>query len=119
MLWRNAAFGDHERVLFCTEPESGLKAIVALHSTRLGPAAGGCRMFPYPDEAAALDDVLRLSQAMTYKNALAGLDLGGGKSVIIGDPADPQAPARLEAFGGFVEGLGGAYWTAEDVGVNL
>lgn len=119
MLWRHPAFDDHEKVLFCTDAASGLKGIIALHSTRLGPAAGGCRMYPYASEAEALADVLRLSRAMTFKNALAGLALGGGKSVILSDPRDPQASARLEAFGRGVQALGGAYWTAEDVGVDL
>jgi len=119
MVFSEASFDGHEKVLFCTDAATGLKAIIAIHSTRLGPAAGGCRMFPYPSEPAALDDVLRLSRAMTFKNALAGLRLGGGKSVILGDPADPQAGARLTAFGKCIDALGGAYWTAEDVGVNL
>jgi leucine dehydrogenase len=119
VVFGKTAFAAHEKVLFCTDAETGLQAIIAIHSTRLGPAAGGCRMFPYASEADALDDVLRLSRAMTYKNALAGLRLGGGKSVILGDPAGPQAAARLTAFGKCIDALGGAYWTAEDVGVNL
>lgn len=119
MVFAEPSFDGHEKVLFCTDAATGLKAIIAIHSTRLGPAAGGCRMFPYPSEHAALDDVLRLSRAMTFKNALAGLRLGGGKSVILCDPADPQADARLTAFGKCIDALGGAYWTAEDVGVNL
>jgi leucine dehydrogenase len=119
MLFDQPAFDGHEKVLFCSDRRSGLKAIIAVHSTLLGPAAGGCRMFPYASEEHALDDVLRLSRAMTYKNALAGLALGGGKSVIIGDPADASAAERLGAFGRCVDNLGGLYWTAEDVGVNL
>jgi leucine dehydrogenase len=119
MIFSHPAFDDHEKVLFCTDPGTGLKAIIAIHSTRLGPAAGGCRMFAYPSEAEALDDVLRLSRAMTFKNALAGLKLGGGKSVIIQDAAAECPPGRLEAFGRCVESLGGLYWTAEDVGVDV
>jgi leucine dehydrogenase len=119
MIFSHPAFDDHEKVLFCADPASGLKAIIAIHSTQLGPAAGGCRMFSYASEEEALDDVLRLSRAMTFKNALAGLRLGGGKSVIIQDAQSECAPGRLEAFGRCVESLGGLYWTAEDVGVDL
>lgn len=117
-IFADRAFAQHERVIFCSDPETGLRAIIAIHSTALGPAAGGCRMHPYPTVAAALTDVLRLSEAMTYKNALAGLRLGGGKSVIIGDPDDSRKSKWLEAFGRHVEALGGTYWTAEDVGVG-
>jgi leucine dehydrogenase len=119
MIREQAAFDEHEKVLFCSDGRSGLRAIISIHSTRLGPAAGGCRMFPYASEREALEDVLRLSRAMTYKNALAGLNLGGGKAVIIGDPADPATADRLSVFGQCVENLGGIYWTAEDVGVDL
>ncbi|GIX22339.1 MAG: leucine dehydrogenase [Gammaproteobacteria bacterium] len=112
-------FDGHEEVLFCHDRASGLQAIIAVHDTRLGPALGGCRMQPYPDPTAALGDVLRLARAMTYKAALAGLDLGGGKSVILGDPARDKTPARLEAMGRFVEGLGGRYWVAEDAGIGV
>jgi leucine dehydrogenase len=119
MLFESPFFDDHEKVVFCRHLESDLKAIIAIHSTRLGPAAGGCRMFPYASEQQALDDVLRLSRAMTYKNALAGLKLGGGKSVIIADPAQGCAANRLQAFGKRLQALNGEYWTAEDVGVNL
>ena len=119
MVFEQVAFDGHEKVLFCTDSETGLRGVIAIHSTRLGPAAGGCRMFPYVSEETALDDVLRLSRAMTYKNALAGLRLGGGKSVILGDPADSRAGERLKAFGKCIDALGGAYWAAEDVGVNL
>jgi leucine dehydrogenase len=119
LIFNSPAFDAHEKVVFCSDRRSGLQAIIAIHSTHLGPAAGGCRMFPYPSEEQALDDVLRLSRAMTFKNALAGLALGGGKSVIIGDPTDAAAAARLAAFGRCVDDLNGRYWTAEDVGVNL
>ena len=109
---------DHEQVVFCQDPGSGLRAIIAIHSTTLGPALGGTRFYPYPDEDAALADVLRLSRGMTYKNALAGLDLGGGKAVIIGDPAAIKSEALLRAYGRFVESLGGRYITACDVGTT-
>jgi len=109
---------EHEQVVFCQDPGSGLRAIIAIHSTVLGPGLGGTRFFPYPDEAAALTDVLRLSRAMSYKNALAGLDLGGGKAVIIGDPATIKTEALLRAYGRFVESLGGRYITACDVGTT-
>jgi valine dehydrogenase (NAD+) len=109
---------DHEQVIFCQDPGSGLRAIIAIHSTVLGPALGGTRFYPYQDETAALEDVLRLSRGMTYKNALAGLDLGGGKAVIIGDPATIRSEALLRAYGRFVESLGGRYITACDVGTT-
>src|SRR5690349_22849128 len=106
----------HEQVVFCSNPESGLRAIIAVYSTALGPALGGTRFFPYPSEEAALADVLALSKAMAYKNSLAGLDLGGGKAVIIGDPRTEKTEALLRAYGRFVEALGGRYLTACDVG---
>jgi len=111
---------DHEQVVFANDPASGLRAIIAIHSTALGPALGGTRFFPYPTTAAALADVLDLSRGMSYKAALAGLDLGGGKAVIIGDPATVRAEGRAEvlfrAYGRFVQSLGGRYLTACDVG---
>jgi leucine dehydrogenase len=119
MLFESPFFDDHEKVVFCRDRQSDLTAIIAIHSTRLGPAAGGCRMFPYASEQQALDDVLQLSRAMTCKNALAGLKLGGGKSVIIADPWATGAKARLGAFGRRIQALNGEYWTAEDVGVDL
>lgn len=119
MVFTNEEFDGHERVVFCHDADSGLRAIIAIHSTALGPAAGGCRMWPYPDEEAAVDDALRLSHAMTYKNALAGLPLGGGKSVIIGDPHAAVAADVFRAFGRMVAELDGRYWTAEDVGVGV
>src|SRR5687767_8149002 len=92
-------FDSHERIVFCSDAASGLQAIIAIHSTALGPAAGGCRMHPYDSPDAALADALRLSLAMTAKNSLAGLPLGGGKSVIIGSPSDPRKADWLRAFG--------------------
>jgi valine dehydrogenase (NAD+) len=106
----------HEQVVFCSDVESGLKAVIAIHSTALGPALGGTRFYPYASEDAAVADALRLSAAMSYKNSLAGLDLGGGKAVIIGDPHTQKTEALLRAYGRFVEALGGRYLTACDVG---
>ena len=106
----------HEQVVFCADPESGLRAVIAIYSTALGPALGGTRFFPYASEEAAVTDALALSKAMAYKNSLAGLDLGGGKGVIIGDPAVHKTEALLRAYGRFVESLGGRYLTACDVG---
>jgi valine dehydrogenase (NAD+) len=106
----------HEQVVFCSDPASGLRAIIAIYSTALGPALGGTRFYPYASEEAALADVLALSRAMAYKNSLAGLDLGGGKAVIIGDPRTDKTEALLRAYGRFVEALGGRYLTACDVG---
>ncbi|MGA8987992.1 Glu/Leu/Phe/Val dehydrogenase dimerization domain-containing protein [Aeromicrobium sp.] len=112
-----SAFGNrHEQVVFCHDEASGLKAIIGIYSTALGPALGGTRFYPYGSEQAALTDVLNLSQGMAYKNALAGLDLGGGKAVIIGDPATLKSEALLRAYGRFVQTLGGRYYTACDVG---
>lgn len=106
----------HEQVVFGNDPASGLRCIIAIHSTALGPALGGTRMYPYASEEEALVDVLRLSRGMTYKAACAGLDLGGGKGVIIGDPATDKSEALLRAYGRMVESLGGRYVTACDVG---
>src|ERR671926_1161363 len=106
----------HEQVVFCTDPGSGLRAIIAVYSTALGPALGGTRFFPYASEQEAVADALALSRAMSYKNSLAGLDLGGGKAVIIGDPHTDKTEALLRAYGRFVESLGGRYLTACDVG---
>jgi leucine dehydrogenase len=117
-LSTNPAYADHERVVALHDPGSGLKGFIAIHDTSLGPALGGCRLWTYPSERAALTDVLRLSRGMTYKNALAGLRLGGGKAVIIGDPYRHKAPAIMRAFGQAVEALGGSYITAEDVGMT-
>jgi valine dehydrogenase (NAD+) len=106
----------HEQVVFCQDQQSGLRAIIAIYSTALGPALGGTRFYPYPDEGSALADVLNLSKAMAYKNALAGLDLGGGKAVIIGHPDQIKSEALLRAYGRFVESLNGRYITACDIG---
>jgi valine dehydrogenase (NAD+) len=107
---------EHEQVVFCNDHATGLKAIVAIHSTALGPALGGTRFYPYPSTADAVRDVLNLSRGMSYKAALAGLDLGGGKAVIIGDPATAKTEALLRAYGRFVQAIGGRYYTACDVG---
>ena len=109
---------DHEEVLFCHDRATGLKAIIAVHDTTLGPALGGTRMWPYANEAEALHDVIRLSRGMTYKSALAGLDLGGGKAVIIGDARTQKTEAMFRRFGRFVHSLNGRYITAEDVGMS-
>lgn len=109
---------DHEEVLFSFDRTTGLRAIIAVHDTTLGPALGGTRMWPYADEAEALQDVLRLSRGMTYKSALAGLDLGGGKAVIIGDARTDKTEAMFRRFGRFVDSLNGRYITAEDVGMS-
>jgi valine dehydrogenase (NAD+) len=109
----------HEQIAFCHDPASGLRAIIAIYTTALGPALGGTRFHPYPTTAAALTDVLALSKAMAYKNALAGLDHGGGKAVIIGDPVTDKSEALLRAYGRFVASLGGRYVTACDVGTYV
>ena len=119
VVFDSTAFDDHEQVLFCRNATVGLQAIIAIHSTRLGPAAGGCRMYPYNSLEHALTDVLRLSRGMSYKNALAGLKLGGGKAVIVADPHGPNKPKLLSAFAKHVQTLGGRYWTAIDVGVGV
>jgi len=110
---------EHEQVVFCHNKDAGLKAIIAIHNTTLGPALGGLRMWPYETEQDALNDVLRLSRGMTYKAAVAGLNLGGGKSVIIGDPRKDKSEALFRALGRFVESLNGRYITAEDVGIDV
>ncbi len=107
---------EHEQVVFCNDPATGLRAIIAIHSTTLGPALGGTRFYPFASTQDALTDVLNLSRGMTYKAALAGLDLGGGKAVIIGDPTKDKNEALLRAYGRFVQSLGGRYYTACDVG---
>ena len=113
------AFDAHEEVVFVARPEVGLKAIVAIHDTTLGPAMGGIRMWRYPDSAAATTDALRLARTMTMKNALAGLPHGGGKAVVLGDPKRDKSPALLDALGDVIERLGGRYVGAEDVGIGL
>ena len=109
---------SHEQVVFCQDTTTGLRAIISIYSTALGPGLGGTRFYPYTSEDEALTDALRLSKAMAYKNALAGLDLGGGKAVIIGDPARVKTEALLRAYGRFLQSLGGRYVTACDVGTT-
>jgi len=111
-------FDDHEQVVFCSDDASGLKAIIAVHSTKLGAAVGGCRMWDYVSDEEALVDVLRLSKGMTYKNAMAGLSMGGGKSVIIGDAKTLKTDALFKAFGEALNGLNGRYLSAEDVNIT-
>jgi leucine dehydrogenase len=117
-LFDSPAFEGHEGVHAFFDEKTGLKCVIAVHSTVRGPAAGGCRMWPYPTAEAALEDALRLSRAMSYKNAMADLELGGGKAVIIGDSRSQKTPALFEAFGRAVDAVAGRYWTAEDVGVS-
>ena len=117
--WDFPDFDDHEVVHFVTDPETGLKAIIAVHSTHKGPGAGGTRLWHYPNRGDAIRDVLRLSRGMSYKNAMAGLALGGGKAVILADEARTKTPEMFAAFGKAVEGLCGKYVTAEDVGVTV
>ena len=117
-LFNHQDFDGHEQVLFCTDKASGLTGIIAIHSTVLGPAAGGCRFHPYASTAEALTDVLRLSKGMSYKNAVAGLPLGGGKCVVIAEPRDPRKEDLLRAIARHVQLLGGRYWTAIDIGVS-
>ncbi len=109
---------DHEQLLFCNDKATGLKAIIAVHNTVLGPSLGGTRMWSYASEADALQDVLRLSRGMTYKSAISGINLGGGKAVIIGNARTDKSEALFRRFGKFVESLNGKYITAEDVGIN-
>ncbi|WP_205967476.1 Glu/Leu/Phe/Val family dehydrogenase [Aquisalinus luteolus] len=118
-LFDSNSFDAHERVISVFDEKSGLKAIIALHSTRLGPAAGGTRMYPYATAEDAFRDVLRLSRGMSYKNAMAGLPLGGGKAVIIGDPKTDKSEAALRAFGRAVNELAGRYYTAEDMNISV
>src|SRR4051794_33156926 len=117
--WGLPDFDAHEEVHFVTDEKCGLKAIIALHSTHLGPAAGGARFWHYAKDEEALVDALRLSRGMSYKNAMAGLPLGGGKSVLLADQNRTKTPDMLHAFGKAVDGLGGRYITAEDVGMNV
>lgn len=112
------AYDDHEQIVFCRDVESGLRAIICVHNTNLGPAVGGCRMWDYNSDEGALIDALRLSRGMTYKNAMAGLQMGGGKSVIIGNSKTMKSDDLFRAFGRFVDKLSGKYITAEDVGIN-
>lgn len=118
-LWDFPDFDAHERVLFVTDRDSGLNAIVAVHSTHLGPGAGGTRFWHYAKTGDAVADALRLSRGMSYKNAMAGLPMGGGKAVILADAGRTKTPAMLAAYGKAIDGLGGAYVTAEDVGISV
>lgn len=118
-VWASAEFDDHEQVCHFTDAGTGLHAIVAIHSTALGPAAGGTRFKPYESPAQALDDALRLSRAMSYKSALAGLPVGGGKAVIIGDPTTLKTRALLLSYARFIDRIGGTFATGEDVGMSV
>ncbi len=116
---QSPSFDNHEQVVFLNDQSSGLNAIIAIHNTNLGPAVGGCRMYPYASEEHALEDVLRLSRGMTYKSALAGLPMGGGKAVIIGDPKVDKTPQLLRKMGEFIDTLNGRYVSAEDSGTSV
>ena len=111
------SFDEHEQIVFCNDKDTGLKAIIGIHNTVLGPALGGTRMWQYNSEWEALNDVLRLSRGMTFKSAITGLNLGGGKAVIIGDAKTQKTPELMRKFGEFVHSLSGKYITAEDVGM--
>ena len=117
-IFERLAGGGYEQVVFCQDRPTGLRAVIAIHSTVLGPALGGTRFYPYASDEAALEDVLRLARGMSYKSAAAGLDLGGGKAVILGDPAVLRTEALLRVYGRFVHTLSGRYVTAEDVGTT-
>ncbi|WP_022945863.1 Leu/Phe/Val dehydrogenase [Pseudoalteromonas ruthenica] len=117
-VFNQVDFDNHEQVVFCSDKESGLKAIIAVHNTNLGPAVGGCRLWNYASDEEAVTDVLRLSKGMTYKNAVARLPFGGGKSVIIGDAKSIKSEALFRAFGKQLERLGGSYYSAEDVNIT-
>ena len=117
-VFGHPSFAGHEQVVFCFDKSTGLKAIIAIHDTTLGPALGGTRMWNYSNENEAINDVLRLSRGMTYKAAISGLKLGGGKAVIIGDSKSQKTPELFRKYGEFVEHLGGRYITAEDVGTS-
>lgn len=118
-LFRYMEQYDYEQLVFCQDKQSGLKAIIAIHDTTLGPALGGTRMWTYESEEAAIEDAPRLARGMTYKNAAAGLNLGGGKTVIIGDPRKDKNEEMFRAFGRYIQGLNGRYITAEDVGTTV
>jgi leucine dehydrogenase len=118
-LFETVHESEHEQIVFCNNKDAGLRAIIAIHNTILGPALGGTRMWPYASEDEALQDVLRLSRGMTYKAAVSGLNLGGGKAVIMGDPRKDKSEALFRAFGRFIDTLHGRYITAEDVGIDV
>ena len=117
-VFGQVSFDGHEQVVFCHDKDTGLKAIIGIHNTVLGPALGGTRMWNYTNEWEALNDVLRLSRGMTFKNSISGLNLGGGKAVIIGDAKTQKTPELMRRFGQFVDSLSGKYITAEDVGME-
>ncbi|WP_440053546.1 Leu/Phe/Val dehydrogenase [Pseudoalteromonas sp. T1lg65] len=117
-VFNQVEFDNHEQVVFCSDEASGLKAIIAVHSTKLGPAVGGCRLWNYASDEDAVYDVLRLSKGMTFKNAVARLPFGGGKSVIIGDAKKIKSEALFRAFGKHLDRLGGSYYSAEDVNIT-
>ncbi|MBU2881233.1 amino acid dehydrogenase [Psychrosphaera sp. B3R10] len=117
-VFSQVEFDNHEQVVFCSDQETGLKAIIAVHNTNCGPAVGGCRFWNYASDEDALIDVLRLSKGMTYKNALAGLNFGGGKAVIIGDPKKLKSEALFKAFGHKLNNMNGTYYSAEDVNIT-
>lgn len=117
-VFGQTSFDNHEQIVFCQDKDTGLKAIIGIHNTVLGPALGGTRMWKYSNEWEALNDVLRLSRGMTYKSAISGLNLGGGKAVIIGDSKTDKTPEMIAKFGQFVDSLSGRYITAEDVGTT-
>ena len=117
-VFGQSSFDNHEQIVFCNDKDTGLKAIIGIHNTVLGPALGGTRMWNYNSEWDALNDVLRLSRGMTFKSAITGLNLGGGKAVIIGDAKTQKTPELMLRFGEFVHSLGGRYITAEDVGMK-
>jgi len=117
-VFGQVSFDGHEQIVFCNDKDTGLKAIIGIHNTVLGPALGGTRMWNYENEWAALNDVLRLSRGMTFKSAITGLNLGGGKAVIIGDAKKQKTPELMRKFGEFVHSLSGRYITAEDVGMK-
>ncbi|PAY02579.1 amino acid dehydrogenase [Pseudoalteromonas sp. HM-SA03] len=117
-VFNQVEFDNHEQVVFCSDEASGLKAIIAVHNTKLGPAVGGCRLWNYASDEDAVYDVLRLSKGMTYKNAVARLPFGGGKSVIIGDAKTIKSEALFRAFGKHLDRLGGSYYSAEDVNIT-
>lgn len=117
-VFGQASFNDHEQIVFCHDKDTGLKAIIGIHNTVLGPALGGTRMWKYANEWEALNDVLRLSRGMTFKSAISGLNLGGGKAVIIGDSKIDKTPEMITSFGKYVNSLSGRYITAEDVGTT-
>ncbi len=118
-VFKNPSFANHEQIIFCHDKDTGLKAIIAIHNTTLGPALGGTRMWNYKSEAEGLNDVLRLSRGMTYKAAISGLRLGGGKAILFGDAKKDKTPELFYKYGEFIETLKGRYITAEDVGTSV